>query len=226
MSLILKVFNLSLSPQSHILSLNNRFCKKGAIEPFDAVILSNVPMGSGLSSSAALEVSMYTFLENLSNGKKNNSKEAKLILFNSKPQFQSTEFSSKEKKALNCQKAEHNYASVPCGIMDQFISSMGIKGHALLIDCRFLSNYILNLCSDQFFNYLFLRSYETKPFPLSDPEVSVLVTNSNVKHQLEGSEYSNRRKQCEHVATFLGKKSLRDVTIEELECTWFDEFAT
>lgn len=34
-----------------------------------------------------------------------------------------------------CQKAEHEYAFVPCGIMDQFISAMGVKDHALLIDC-------------------------------------------------------------------------------------------
>ena len=90
------------------------FFIKGTLYPFDAVIKSNVPLGSGLSSSAALEVSVYTFLENISN-----------------------EFSNKAKKALACQKAEHDFASVPCGIMDQFISAMGLKGHALLIDCRF-----------------------------------------------------------------------------------------
>lgn len=39
-------------------------------------------------------------------------------------------------KALACQKAEHTFAGMPCGIMDQFISVMGREGHALLIDCR------------------------------------------------------------------------------------------
>lgn len=106
------------------------------------------------------------------------------------------EFSSKENKALRCQKAEHAYASVPCGIMDQFISSMGKENNALLIDCR---------------------SYESKLFPLNDPDISVLVINSNVKHQLEGSEYSSRRKQCEDVSRVIGKKSLRDVTMQDLE---------
>ena len=106
------------------------------------------------------------------------------------------EISTKEKKALCCQKAEHVYASVPCGIMDQFISSMVIKGHALLIDCR---------------------SYESKAFPLSDPDMSILVINSNVKHQLEGSEYSSRRKQCENVSKIIGKKSLRDATMQDLQ---------
>lgn len=72
---------------------------------------------------------------------------------------------------------------------------MGLKGHALLIDCR---------------------SYEATAFPLNDPDVSILVTNSNVKHHLEGTEYSSRRKQCESVAKILGKKSLREATLEEL----------
>jgi galactokinase len=42
----------------------------------------------------------------------------------------------KKDKALLCQKAEHDFAKVPCGIMDQFISVMGQAGTALLIDCR------------------------------------------------------------------------------------------
>ena len=146
---------------------------QGTLHSFDAVVKSNVPLGSGLSSSAALEVSTYTLLENISN-----------------------EFTKKEKKALACQKAEHEFASVPCGIMDQFISTMGIKDHALLIDCR---------------------SYESTPYPLSDPNLAILVVNSNVKHQLEGSEYSSRRQECEFVAKFLGKSSLRDASMPELE---------
>lgn len=60
------------------------------------------------------------------------------------------------------------------------------------------------------------RSYEASPYPLNDPNVAILVINSNVKHQLEGSEYSSRRKQCESVAKILGKKSLREATLDEL----------
>lgn len=45
-------------------------------------------------------------------------------------------------KAMVCQKAEHMFAGVPCGIMDQFISVMGIEGHALLIDCKYV-HYII-----------------------------------------------------------------------------------
>ena len=86
---------------------------------FDAVIVSSVPLGGGLSSSAALEVSTYTFLEAISPG--------------ATP-------SSDQQKALDCQKAEHTFAGMPCGIMDQFISVMGKRGHALLIDCRCVRN--------------------------------------------------------------------------------------
>ena len=50
-------------------------------------------------------------------------------------------------KALVCQKAEHTFAGMPCGIMDQFISVMGKEGHALLIDCRSgLSTELAALC--------------------------------------------------------------------------------
>ena len=78
---------------------------------------TSVPLGGGLSSSASLEVATYTFLEQLT-GKEQ--KDLKV-------------------KALACQKAEHNFANMPCGIMDQFISVMGKRGNALLLDCRYLS---------------------------------------------------------------------------------------
>ena len=60
------------------------------------------------------------------------------------------------------------------------------------------------------------RSMETMLVPLTNPEVVVMVVNSNVHHELTGSEYPTRRKQCETAAAALGKPSLRDVTMEEL----------
>ncbi|KAM8992277.1 galactokinase isoform 2-T2 [Ara ararauna] len=99
-------------------------------------------------------------------------------------------------KALVCQKAEHTFAGMPCGIMDQFISVMGKEGHALLIDCR---------------------SLETVLVPLTDASLAVLITNSNVRHTLTGSEYPMRRQQCEEAAAALGKTSLRDATMADLE---------
>lgn len=88
--------------------------KGGNILPFDAVIASSVPLGGGVSSSASLEVAMCLFVEQL----------CPLAV----------PLSSKE-RALLCQQAEHRYAGVPCGIMDQFVSVMAKDNHALLIDC-------------------------------------------------------------------------------------------
>lgn len=99
-------------------------------------------------------------------------------------------------KAVACQQAEHTHAGVPCGIMDQFVSVLGREGHALLIDCR---------------------SLEATPVPLADPSLVILITNSNVKHSLTGSEYPTRRRQCEEAASILGKDSLRDATMKDLD---------
>ncbi len=150
--------------------------EKGAkVAGFNAVITSNVPLGGGLSSSASLEVAVATLMEELSGVK----------------------FGAVEKPLL-CQKAEHVFAKMKCGIMDQFISALGEKDCAMLLDCR---------------------SCEPKMIPISDPSVSVLITNSNVKHALTGSEYPERRASCEEAARRLGVELLRDVTMETLEAS-------
>ncbi|KAK5895561.1 hypothetical protein CgunFtcFv8_009245 [Champsocephalus gunnari] len=102
----------------------------------------------------------------------------------------------KVSKAVACQQAEHSHAGVPCGIMDQFVSVLGREGHALLIDCR---------------------SLEATLVPLADPGLIILITNSNVKHSLSGSEYPLRRRRCEEAASAMGKSSLRDATMKDLE---------
>jgi galactokinase len=140
---------------------------------FDAMIDSTVPFGGGLSSSAALEVATATLLEVIT-GKKLDPVE----------------------KALLCQKAEHEFAGMPCGIMDQFISVMGRENSLLLLDCR---------------------SRRTELVPLKDPTVAVLIVNTNVKHQLTGSEYPTRRKQCEEAARILEVPSLRGANPRALE---------
>jgi len=140
---------------------------------FNAVIDSNVPLGGGLSSSAALEVSVATFLEALTGR-----------------QLEPVQ------KALLCQQAEHEFAGVPCGIMDQFVAVLGKKDHLLLLDCR---------------------SRTTKLVPLPDPTVALLIINTNVRHQLADGEYAARRAQCEQAARMLKVKALRDVTLEQLQ---------
>lgn len=57
---------------------------------------------------------------------------------------------------------------------------------------------------------------EGKLVPLNNPDVAVLITNSNVRHELSSSEYPARRRHCEEVAKAMGKKALRDVTMGEL----------
>ena len=143
------------------------------IPALDIAFMSTVPLGGGLSSSAALEVCTATLME-AATGKAIDPIE----------------------KALLCQKAEHDFANVPCGIMDQFISALGREGHLLLLDCR---------------------TRKTELVPMSDPSVALLVINTNVKHELSGGEYAERRAQCEEAARNLGVKSLRDVTAEQLE---------
>jgi galactokinase len=139
----------------------------------DVLLHSTVPLGGGLSSSAALEVCTATLIEAVT-GKKIDPVE----------------------KALLCQQAEREFAGVPCGIMDQFISVMGRENHLLLLDCR---------------------SRATQLVPMNDPSVSLLIINTNVKHELSGGEYAQRRAQCETAAKILGVPSLRDATAAALE---------
>lgn len=143
------------------------------VPSFVAVIHSNVPLGGGLSSSAALEVATATLLEAILEKKMD-----------------------PVRKALLCQKAEHEFAKMPCGIMDQFISVMGKKDHLMLLDCR---------------------SCEPTMIPFTAQEYSILITNSKVKHALSGSEYPERRSSCHTAAEKLGVASLREVSREQLE---------
>ncbi len=139
----------------------------------DVLLNSTVPLGSGLSSSASLEVCTATLVEAVTG------RTSPLV-----------------EKALLCQKAEHEFAGVPCGIMDQFISVMGRQNNLLLLDCR---------------------SHQTELVPMNDPAVSLLITNTNVKHELANGEYAQRRAQCEAAVKVLGVESLRDATPEMLE---------
>ena len=140
---------------------------------FRAVIGSDVPLGGGLSSSAALEVATATLTEAM----------AGVTL-------------DPVAKALLCQKAEHEFAGVPCGIMDQFASTLCQADHLMLLDCR---------------------SRQVELIPFKDAALTVLIINTNVKHELSGGEYAERRGQCEAAAQKLGVSSLRDATLEQLE---------
>jgi len=147
----------------------------------DVLVTSSVPPGGGLSSSAALETATALVLEQAS---------GRAV--------------DPVTRALACQRAEHRWAGVPCGLMDQLASSCGVEGHALLIDCA--------------------ESRVTPvPLPAQDQAV-VLVVNSGVHHELAAGEYARRRAACEAAARRLGVPSLRAIeSIDAVDWSRLDE---
>lgn len=140
-------------------------------------IHGEVPLGAGLSSSASLEVATVLALTSVS----------EIVV----PGLELVRL---------CQAAEHEYAGTRCGIMDQFVVSFGIAGHALMLDCRSLE-------------------YQHLPIPR---DLSLVICNSMVRHELASGEYNRRRFDCETGVKLLqrflpGITALRDVAIEDLE---------
>ncbi len=135
----------------------------------NAVLVSDVPVGSGLSSSAAIEVAMAYAFQVVSG----------------------LELDGVE-RALLCQKAENQFVGMNCGIMDQYIVSLGKRGHALLIDCRSLE-------------------YTLVPVP---PGCDLVICDTKKRRGLVDSEYNRRRQECERGAASLGARALRDVAPE------------
>jgi galactokinase len=148
-----------------------------ALPGANLLIHGDVPLGAGLSSSASLETAAAMALTSIAGIAVPRLELAKL-----------------------CQSAEHNYVGTRCGIMDQFIASFGVAGHALMLDCRSLEYQLLRI-----------------------PEnLSLVICNSMVRHELATGEYNHRRADCETGVRILQDhlpqiKALRDVTIEELE---------
>jgi len=164
---------------TYLLGMIYHFRERGfAISGVTVVIDGNVPLGAGMSSSAAV-CSAFGFALNELFG---------LGL-------------SRMEIALTGQKTEHVFAGVKCGIMDQFASLHGKKGHLLKLDCRSLE-------------------YEYIPFDF--PDYKIVLVNTMVSHSLASSEYNVRRQQCEEGVAGLKKyfpsvKSLRDVSNAQLE---------
>ncbi|GAB2525775.1 galactokinase [Rufibacter soli] len=144
---------------------------------FDVVFGGNIPIGAGLSSSAAVECGLayglnYLFAYGI----------------------------EKFDLVKMAQKAEHEYALVMCGIMDQFASMFGKHNHVVKLDCR---------------------SLEYKYYPLEIDDYRIVLCDTQVKHSLASSEYNTRRQECETGVAILQKHypqvhSLRDATLEML----------
>ncbi|HTP13604.1 MAG TPA: galactokinase [Bacteroidota bacterium] len=141
------------------------------------LINSDIPNGAGLSSSAALEMSTaYALLA---------------VGALSLPPLEIIHV---------CHDAEFEFVGVHCGIMDQFISCLGKRNHALFLDCQTLR-------------------YEHVPIPEG---CNLVVCDTGVKRSLAGSEYNIRRQQCSEGAQQLSYvmpsvKTLRDVSVKEFE---------
>ena len=164
---------------NYLLGVVRRFIDKGfKIKPFFCVVGGDVPTGAGLSSSAALECGLAFGLDHLHS------------------------FSIPKVELLHmAQWAEHHYAGVLCGIMDQFASMMGAEGCAFVLDCR---------------------SLEYHYFPIDLKEYSLVLCDTMVKHSLANTAYNERREECEKGVSILKEfypqiKKLRDVTGEMIE---------
>lgn len=148
------------------------------VEGFDCVFAGDIPIGGGLSSSAALENATAVGLN------------------------EAFDLGLDQAYLLRVsQRAEHHYAGVKCGIMDQFASMMGQAGRAMLLDCRTLT-------------------FEYVPLELGD--YGLILCDTNVSHALASSEYNTRRQECEEAVRLLKPafpsiRALRDVTLVGLE---------
>ena len=154
------------------------------IAGIDAVITGDVPIGAGLSSSAALSVAATLAF----------------LTAGSELEVLESENGKKELAAL-CQRVEHEFAGVNCGIMDQTISLLGKENHALFLDCRSLE-------------------YEHVPLNLAGHYIT--ICNTKVKRELAASEYNKRRAECERGVDILsqwipGISSLRDIDLTDFK---------
>ena len=147
-----------------------------SVPGLDIAICSNVPIGSGLSSSASLEVAVATMLAAML--------DVQL---------------DRKRIALICQSAEHSFAGVPCGIMDQFASIFGVEDHLIKIDCQ-------------------NQDVQLVPAMAMD-DISFVVTNSFAKHELADGEYAARKHQSASALAKTGKQSYRDVSLDDLLST-------
>ncbi len=163
---------------NYLLGVLDQLQKQGVALPgFDLVFGGNIPIGAGVSSSAAIECGLMVTLNHL------------LQLGFSRQQM-----------ALMAQAAEHQYAGVKCGIMDQFAVLHGQKDHAIRLDCRTLD-------------------YEVIPLKLGD--YRLVLADTGVKHSLASSAYNQRREECEACVAALNTQSpiraLRDTNAEQLK---------
>jgi galactokinase len=168
--------------KSYVLSVVNEFILLGKnISGFDCVFGGDIPRGSGVSSSAAVEGGLAFALNDIFNCGL-----------------------TRVELALLCQRAEHNYPGVNCGIMDMYASINGKKDHVILLDCKNITH---------------------EYFPLQLSGYKIVLLNTKVHHTLASGEYNVRRQRCEegmvvlkaalNVQSFRDIKTAADVTLHK-----------
>ncbi len=153
--------------------------KKGGfqLQGANLIFTGDIPRGAGLSSSAALEVATAFTLTELNDIQIGPIRMAEI-----------------------CQRAENNFVGVQCGIMDQYISRLGQREHALLIDCQ---------------------SYDYQLIPFKSDKYRIVICDSKVQRGLVDSRYNERRQECEEGVKFFADRltreinSLRDVSLND-----------
>jgi galactokinase len=170
----------TISWPNYILGVVAQFQKRGIEVPgFNAVLKSDVPIGAGLSSSAAVEcATIYALNEWLRPGLD------RITL------------------AKLAQAAEHEFAGVLCGIMDEFASLMGKKNCVMRLDCRSLE-------------------YEYLPLDLAGYKIVLL--NTNVRHSLASSEYNLRRRECQQAVEWIRQSHPQVITLRDATEAMIDE---
>lgn len=185
-SLSVKVEDVKKSEnwKNYVLSVVNEFKRLDKeVKGFDCVFGGDIANGAGISSSAAVEGGLAFAINDIFSFRLD-----------------------RKELALLCQRAEHNYPGVKCGIMDQYANMFGKKGSVILLDCRTVEHTYLPLQ---------LNGYE------------VVLINSNVHHSLASSQYNVRRQQCEDGLRILreheGINSFREVQNTETLDKYKDE---
>lgn len=160
---------------------------------FNAAIHSTIPMGAGMSSSAALEVATALTLRRLHPFSLTNTGITTPPQPDAKGTLPPVGPAERMNYAKLCRAAENEFVGVPCGILDQTSSLFGKAWHVMEIDCESLT---------------------VGHAPLTG--VAMVVCNSGVKHELVGGEYKELRENCEAAAGKLGAKFLRTVELKQV----------
>ncbi len=163
-SVALTAIQKNESWKNYVLSVVHELQQAGKnLQGFDCVFGGDIPVGSGMSSSAAVEGGLAFALNDIFNFGMN-----------------------RKELALLCQRAEHNYPGVKCGIMDMYASLNGKRDAVILLDCDTVTHQY---------------------FPFAQTDYKIVLINSKVHHSLASGEYNVRRKWCEEGLAILKQES-------------------